>query len=155
MPGGIAHPAGGHNMETTMRKVWSMGMALAAATVLSSCNAIDAIGNVGRLNATYELESVNGSRVPTVVYQEPGYRFEVLNANFTLEDDGTYTEAGIVKETINGVSTTQSSSSYGYYDYYNGELTFDESGGRRYYGFIDGNTLIIEDEGVRMTYRRY
>ena len=85
-----------------MRKVWSMGMALAGVAVLSSCNALDAIGSAGRLNATYELRSVNGQSVPAVVYSEPGYRFEVLNANFTLEEDGTYTEAGIVKETVNG-----------------------------------------------------
>lgn len=138
-----------------MRKVWSMGVLLAAVTVLSSCNAIDAIANAGRLNATYELTSVNGTRVPAVVYQEPGYRLEVLNANFTLEEDGSYTEAGIVRETINGISSTQSTSTFGYYDYYNGELTFDESGGRRYYGTLDGTTLIVEDQGVRMVYRRY
>lgn len=138
-----------------MRKVWSMGILLAAVTVLSSCNAIDAIANAGRLNATYELTSVNGTRVPAVVYQEPGYRLEVLNANFTLEEDGSYTEAGIVRETINGISSTQSTSTFGYYDYYNGELTFDESGGRRYYGTLDGTTLIVEDQGVRMVYRRY
>jgi hypothetical protein len=107
------------------------------------------------LNATYELTSVNGTRVPAVVYQEPGYRLEVLNANFTLEEDGSYTEAGIVRETINGISSTQSTSTFGYYDYYNGELTFDESGGRRYYGTLDGTTLIVEDQGVRMVYRRY
>lgn len=98
---------------------------------------------------------MNGYQVPAVVYQEPGYRLEVLNAAFTLEDDGTYSEAGIVRETINGQTATRSSSSYGYYDYYNGELTFDENGGRRYYGTVDGNTLVIDDQGVRMTYRRY
>ena len=94
-------------------------------------------------------------RIPAVVYQEPGYRLEVLSAAFTLEDDGTYSEAGILRETINGNTATRSSESYGYYDYYNGELTFDESTGRRYYGTVDGTTLVIEDEGVRMTYRRY
>ena len=37
----------------------------------------------------------------------------------------------------------------------NGELTFDESSGRRYYGNVNGNTLVIDDQGVTMTYRRY
>jgi len=142
-------------METNMRKLWSIGIALAAAAVLSSCSAIDVIANAGRLNGTYELQYVNGSRVPALLYQEPGYRLEVLNANFTLETDGTYTEAGILRETVNGISSTRSSSSYGYYDYYNGELTFDESGGRRYYGSLSGTILVIEDQGVRMEYRRY
>jgi hypothetical protein len=138
-----------------MRKVWSMGMVLAGAAVLSSCSALDAIGSAGRLNATYELRSVNGIAVPATVYSEPGYRLEVLNANFTLEEDGTYSEAGIVRETVNGFSETRSSSSWGYYEYYNGEITFDEQNGRRYYGYLEGNTLIIEDQGVQMTYRRY
>ena len=138
-----------------MRKARSLSFALAAVTILSSCNAIDAIANSGRLNATYELTSVNGVGIPANIYQEPGYRLDVLNANFTLETDGTYTEGGILRETVNGVSSTQTSSTYGYYDHYNGELTFDESGGRRYYGYIDGNTLVIEDQGVTMRYRRY
>ena len=143
--------SGRHHGEK-MRKVLS---ALAAVAVLSSCSALDSIGTAGRLNGTYELEYVNNSRVPALLFQEPGYRLEVLNANFTLETDGTYTEAGIVRETINGISSTRSSSSFGYYDYYNGELTFDESGGRRYYGTLSGSTLVIEDQGVRMEYRRY
>ena len=138
-----------------MKKIWSMSLALAGVTLLSGCNALDAIGNNGRLNATYELTSVNGRNIPATVYSEPGYRLEVLNANFTLEEDGTYSEAGIVRETINGISETRSSSSYGYYEYYGGEITFDESGGRTYYGYLDGNTLVVEDQGVSMTYRRY
>ena len=138
-----------------MRKIRSMSLALAGAVILSSCNALDAIGSAGRLNATYDLWLVNGSNIPATVYSEPGYRLEVLNANFTLEEDGTYTEAGIVRETINGFSETRSTSSWGYYDYYNGELTFDDTDGRRYYGYLEGNTPVIEDQGVRMTYRRY
>jgi hypothetical protein len=138
-----------------MKKIWSMSLALAGVTLLSSCNAIDAIGNAGRLNATYELTSVNGRGIPTIVYSEPGYRLEILNANFTLEENGTYSEAGIVRETINGFSETRSTSSYGYYEYYGGEITFDEDGGRTYYGYLDGNTLVVEDQGVSMTYRRY
>ena len=138
-----------------MRKVRSAGMLLASLAILSSCTALDSITSAGRVRGTYELWTVNGNQVPSVVYQEPGYRLEVLNAAFTLEDDGTYSEAGLVRETINGQTSTRSSSSYGYYDYYNGELTFDESSGRRYYGNVDGNTLLIDDQGVTMTYRRY
>jgi hypothetical protein len=140
-------------METTMRKVWSAGLAIAALTILSSCSAIDAIA--GRTDGTYELRTVNGASVPAVIYSEPGYRVEVLNANFTLEDDGTYTEAGIIRETVNGQSSTTSSSSYGTYDYYNGEVTFYENSGRQYYGRLDGSTLIVEDQGITMEYRRY
>ncbi len=138
-----------------MRKVRSAGILLASLAILSSCTALDSISSAGRVRGTYELSTVNGYQVPAVVYQEPGYRLEVLSAAFTLEDDGTYSEAGIVRETINGQTTTRSSSSYGYYDYYNGEVTFDENGGRRYYGTIDGQTLVIDDQGVRMSYRRY
>ncbi len=138
-----------------MGKLWQTSFALASVLILSSCNALDAIANSGRVDGTYELTEINGDRVPSIVHQEPGYRVEVLNANFTLEDDGTYTEAGIIRETVNGVSTTRSTSTFGYYEYYDGELTFDESGGHRYYGYLDAGTLIIEDQGVQMTYRRY
>jgi hypothetical protein len=138
-----------------MRKVRLAALGLASLAILSGCTALDSIAGAGRVRGTYELWSVNGSSVPAVVYQEPGYRLEVLSAAFTLEDDGSYSEAGIVRETINGQTSTRSSSSYGYYDYYNGELTFDESSGRRYYGTMNGNTLTIDDQGVQMSYRRY
>jgi hypothetical protein len=138
-----------------MRKIKSRALAAASLALLTSCTALDSITSAGRVRGTYELTNVNGTRVPAVVYQEPGYRLEVLSAAFTLEDDGTYSEAGIVRETIDGQTATRSSESYGYYDLYNGELTFDESTGRRYYGSVDGTTLIIEDQGVRMVYRRY
>jgi hypothetical protein len=141
--------------EHIMRKVRLVSFALASLAILSSCTALDSISSAGRVRGTYQLWTVNGGSVPAVVYQEPGYRLEVIDAEFTLEDDGTYSEAGIVRETINGQTTTRSTSTYGYYDYYNGELTFDESSGRRYYGSVDSNTLIIDDQGVRMTYRRY
>jgi hypothetical protein len=138
-----------------MRKVRLAALGLASLAILSGCTALDSIAGAGRVRGTYELWSVNGSSVPAVAYQEPGYRLEVLSAAFTLEDDGSYSEAGIVRETINGQTSTRSSSSYGYYDYYNGELTFDESSGRRYYGTMNGNTLTIDDQGVQMSYRRY
>ena len=138
-----------------MRKARSVSAVLAAAVFLSSCSAVDVIANTGRMDATYELTSVNGDRVPAVVYQEPGYRLEVLNANFTLERDGTYSEAGIIRETFNGISSTNSTSSYGYFDYFDGEITFEESTGRRYYGRLDGRTLVVEDQGVLLVYRRY
>ena len=139
-----------------MRKARSVVLALASLAILSSCTALYGITGAVIIRGSYELSTVNGYQVPTLVYQEPGYPLEVLSAAFTLEDDGTYTEAGIIRETINGQTQTRSSESYGYYDYYNGELTFDESGtGRRYYGTLDGFTLVVEDEGVRMVYRRY
>ena len=138
-----------------MRKVRLVSLALASLAVLSSCTALDSIAGAGNVRGTFELSTVNGDQVPALVYQEPGYRLDVLSAAFTLESDGTYSEAGIVRETVNGSASTRSSSSYGTYSYYNGEITFNESGGRRYYGTLDGSTLVIDDQGVRMTYRRY
>ncbi len=137
-----------------MRKVWTLGFALASVAVLSSCSAIDAIAN-GRVTGTYELRSVNGVTPPALIYQEFGYSEEVLSATFSLESDGSYTDAAIIRVTNNGRSTTSTSSSYGYYDEYNGEITFSETGGRRYYGTLRSDRLVINDQGLTMTYLRY
>jgi hypothetical protein len=138
-----------------MRGLKSVSLAFVSVLALASCTTLDSITGAGSARGTFELSTVNGVRVPTTVYQEPGYRMDVLSAAFTLEADGTYSEAGIVRETVNGQTVTRSSESYGYYDYYNGEITFDESTGRRYYGTLSANTLIINDQGVEMVYRRY
>lgn len=137
-----------------MRKVWTLGIALASLVVLSGCNAIDAISS-GRITGTYELRTVNGARPPALIYQEPGYYEEVLSATLSLENDGTYSEAGIIRETINGRSTTSATSSYGYYDEYNGDITFTVQGGRTFYGTASNGRLIIQDQGLTMAYVRY
>lgn len=137
-----------------MRKVWTLGVALASLVAISGCNAIDSISN-GRVTGSYELRSINGTQPPALVYQKPGYAEEILSATFSLENDGRYSEAGIIRETINGRSTTSATSSYGYYDEYNGEITFTERGGRTYYGSANNGRLVIDDQGLTLTYLRY
>jgi len=139
-----------------MRRIMSLGLALVASTTIAGCSALDSIGSDGdRISGTYELRTVNGRGLPAVLYEDRGYRLEILNANFTIDRDGTYSEAGIVREIVNGSATTSSNSTYGYYDYYNGEVTFEESGGRRYYGTMQSNRLTIIDDGVTLVYQRY
>ncbi len=137
-----------------MRKIWTLGIALASVAVLSSCSAVDSIAS-GRVTGTYQLVGVNGYAPPALIYQEPGYREDVLSATFSLESDGSYTDAAIIRQTTNGRSTTATASSYGYYDEYNGQITFNETGGRRFYGTVRGGRLTIDDQGLTMTYDRY
>lgn len=137
-----------------MRKVWTLGFALASLVFISGCTALDAISS-GRVSGTYELRSINGAQPPALIYQEPGYAEEIISATFSLENDGRYSEAGIIRETINGRSTTSGTSSYGYYDEYNGDITFTEQGGRRYYGSVTNGRLVITDQGLTLTYLRY
>lgn len=138
-----------------LRKL-SLSVALVGAAVLGGCTAIDGIGpGRNNISGSYELRTVNGRGLPAVLYQEPGYRLEVLNANFTFSSDGTYSEAGIVREVTNGRANTSSSSTNGFYEYRNGELTFEDDTGRIYYGRIDSNTLRVEDDGVTLIYQRF
>jgi hypothetical protein len=137
-----------------MKKVWTLGIAFASLVAISGCSAIDAIAN-GSVTGTYELRSVNGSQPPALVYQEPGYSEEILSATFSLENDGSYSEAGIIRQTTNGRSVTSSTSSRGYYDEYNGDITFNEIGGRTYFGSYTGGRLVIQDQGMTLTYYRY
>ncbi len=137
-----------------MKKAWTWGLALASLFVISGCSAIDAISS-GRVVGTYELRSINGTQPPALIYQEPGYSEEILSANFSLESDGSYSEAGIIRQTTNGRSLTSGTSSRGYYDEYNGDVTFRETGGRTYYGRYTNGRLVIEDQGLTLTYLRY
>ncbi len=139
-----------------MRKILSMCVGLIGIAALSGCNALDSIGsNDNNISGSYELRTVNGRNLPAVLYTEPGYRLEVLNANFTLSSNGTYSEAGIVREVVNGIASTSSNSTRGYYEYFNGEITFEDDDGRIFYGSADRNTLIVEDDGVTLIYDRY
>ena len=135
-----------------MKKLWTLGVALASVMVLSSCSTIDNL--TGNISGDYQLRQINGATPPALVYSEPGYTEEVLSATFTLNSDGSYTDAAIIRETTNGRAVTSPSTSYGYYDQYNGEITFTEQGGRQYYGTVSSGRLEIDDQGLRMIYIR-
>lgn len=137
-----------------MKKACTWGLALASLFAISGCSAIDSIAN-GGIVGTYELRSINGTQPPALVYQEPGYSEEILSATFSLERDGSYSEAGIIRQATNGRGVTSSTSSRGYFDEYNGDVTFRETGGRTYYGTYTNGRLIIEDQGLTLTYLRY
>lgn len=150
----VAHPGLNSYKEITMKKAWALGLVLTSLFAISGCSAIDAIAS-GRVTGTYELRSVNGTQPPALIYQEPGYSEEILSATFSLESDGSYSEAGIIRQTTNGRSVTSGTSSRGYYDEYNGDITFRETGGRTYYGSYTNGRLVIEDQGLTLTYLRY
>ncbi len=135
-----------------MKKFWTLGVALASVLVLSSCSTIDNL--TGNITGDYQLRQINGTTPPALIYSEPGYTEEVLSATFTLNNDGSYTDAAIIRETTNGRSFTSSSTSYGYYDQYNGDITFTEQGGRQYFGTASSGRLDIQDQGLTMTYTR-
>ena len=139
-----------------MRKNLSFAAALLGILLFGGCRVGDVLGpDSNSISGTYELRTVNGRGLPAVLHQEPGYRLEVLNANFTFSRDGTYSEAGIVREIVNGSASTSSSSTNGYYEYYNGEITFQDNTGRTYYGSVDRNSLRVVDDGVMLIYQRY
>jgi hypothetical protein len=135
-----------------MKKFWTLGVALASVMVLSSCSTIDNL--TGNVTGDYQLRSINGTTPPALIYSEPGYTEEVLSATFTLNTDGSYTDAAIIRETTNGRSVTSSSTSYGFYDEYNGDITFNEQGGRQYYGTVTSGRLEVDDQGLTMMYTR-
>ena len=135
-----------------MKKFWTLGVALASVMVLSSCSTLDNL--TGNVNGDYQLRQINGQNPPALVYSEPGYTEEVLSATFSLNSDGTYTNAALIRETTNGNSVTSPSTSFGYYNEYNGEITFDEQGGREYYGTVSSGRLEVDDQGLTMIYQR-
>ena|ERR1019366_3348861 len=136
-----------------MRKVWTLGIALASLVVISGCSAVDSLVNGGVIG-NYQLRDVNGTQTPALVYQVPGYTEEILSATFSLNNDGSYSEGGIIRETTNGQVSTSSTSSYGYYNEYNGDITFTENSGRTFYGTFTNGRLIVQDQGLTMTYLR-
>jgi len=135
-----------------MKKLWTLGIALASVMVLSSCSTIDNL--TGNIAGDYQLRQVNGSSLPAVVYSSPGYTEEVMSETFTLNTDGSYTDAAIIRQTTNGQAVTSPSTSYGYYDEYNGQITFTEQGGRQFYGTVSSGRLEVDDQGLVLIYVR-
>lgn len=83
-------------------------LTLVFSLALAACGGDKSTGPVA-VEGSYTLRTVNGQPLPGVVYQEPGYKLEVVSATLTLNADASFTDSGTWRET-NGTTVTTSSS---------------------------------------------
>jgi hypothetical protein len=103
----------------------------------------------------YQLETLNGFSLPTVVYEDAFERDELLAETFRLYSDGSYTDDYTLRVSSSSGQSTQTYRDVGTYTRYDTQIQFiDGNTGEAFNGEINGRTLTITQNGNFYVYRR-
>lgn len=103
----------------------------------------------------YELQTLNGNTLPTVVFQDASEQDELISESFRIYTDGSYTDDYTLRVSNSSGQRTNSYRDVGTYTRYGTALQFiDGNTGHAFNGDIDGNTLSITQNGNLYVYRK-
>jgi hypothetical protein len=101
-------------------------LALIGLCLLSACGS-DSTGISGDASGSYDLALVNNAPPPYIYFQDATTTDRITGGNFTLNEDGTFTQTLEFDETIVGEgTTTDASTCNGTYTQSGGNFTFTE-----------------------------
>ncbi|MCR4341610.1 MAG: lipocalin family protein [Gemmatimonadaceae bacterium] len=131
-------------------KVAAIGLfGLAAA-----CGGGDGINEPVSIAGTYNLETIDGQSPPVVVFDEPGFKAEILSGNFILAGDKTFTTNVVFRITEDSQVSTESESFGGTYAVSGSTVTFAYSDGDSESATLVGNTLTFTDGSSTAVFRK-
>ena len=123
-----------------MRRITIAVLALGMA----ACTNSSTTGPSGSLSGTYRLQTINGSPVPYTFASGVTLQSDVL----TLSSNGNYSDAAQYSD---GRLIVEQ----GYYNNYNGAITFtDQSNNNNYQGSISGTVLTEIVSGLTEVYQK-
>jgi hypothetical protein len=136
-----------------MRKRLLAGAAVSLVLGFAACS--DLAGpNTDEFGA-YELQTLNGFILPTVVYEDPSEVDELLSETFRIYTDGSYTDDYTLRVSSSSGQSTISRRDVGTYMRYGNALQFvDGNNGQSFDGDIVGTTLTITQNNNVYVYRR-
>jgi hypothetical protein len=142
-------------MVNDMRKSHLKITALALGLSLAGCADLVGLG-YGNIVGEYDLKTLNGFQLPTVVYQDAFEQDELLSEKLTIYADGSYTDDYTLRVSSSAGQSTQSYRDVGTYTHYNDtQLQFvDGRTGDAFTGEISGRTLTVTQNGNFYVYQR-
>ena len=130
-------------------------LAVAAVSLVLGFVACADIVGLGYEDGSYELQTLNGNNLPTIVYQDAFEQDELITETFRIYTDGSYTDDYTLRVTNSSGQRTSSFRDVGTYTRYSNSLQFvDGNTGDAFNGDIDGRTLTITQNGNFYVYRR-
>jgi len=107
---------------------------------------------------TYTLKTVDGSPLPFVYLEVPGWKDEILSGSVELRADGRFRDESIYRRTREGVTTTHTIALTGTWSR-RGDLirflpTGDVSAGRLYTMRFEGTRLTLVEVGRTSVFER-
>jgi predicted small secreted protein len=140
-------------MVDNMRKSLVVIAAIALVSGIVACSDVVGIGN--DFTGTYDLRSVNGFTLPTVIFDDGIEQDELLSETFTIYREGSYTDDYTLRTSSRSGQSTASYRDDGTWTRNGTHLEFVDSRlGATFSGELDGRTLTIAQGGDLYVYRR-
>lgn len=131
-------------------------VALLALVTLGACGSDSGTGvSSTNIEGTYSLRTVNGSPLPYTV--QSGNNGVTLTSDvITIAGNGTWTEAILYRQTVNGVTTNGTEADGGTWMRAGNDVTLDSnfSQGTAYSGTFSNGTLTFDDVGFVVVFRK-
>ena len=126
-----------------------------ASIALIGCGGSDSTAPVASAAGTWNLQTVNGGGLPATlaVNSTTGDKFEVLDDQYVLNSDGTFTEAFTTRETSNGQVTTTPDTDSGTWSQQGTQVNIVFAGGGLT-GKISNNTITFSSQVGPLVYSR-
>ncbi|MDH3215162.1 MAG: hypothetical protein OEN01_02590 [Candidatus Krumholzibacteria bacterium] len=137
-------------MNRQFTTAFTLCLILAVGLVVCSCNRQQIAPNGAGFLGVYALISVNGELVPTSISHE-GVTLQVRSGTLTINADGTCSGKTVFvppsgAEVVREVTAT--------YTKDGSKLTMQWEGAGKTVGTIQGNTFIMDNEGMAFVYRK-
>lgn len=84
-------------------------------------------GSGNSVTGTYTLRTINGTAVPVVLAQVPGYSLRIMSATLTLNSPNTFSSVGTYQETTGSTTVTVSQTCTGTYTLTGTSIAFAEA----------------------------
>ncbi|MEX1187286.1 MAG: hypothetical protein WEA80_11910 [Gemmatimonadaceae bacterium] len=137
-----------------MRKFMKVA-AIAVLGLVAACGGDgDGINEPASIAGTYNLQTLDGQSLPVVVFDEPGFRLEIVSGNFVLAASRTFTTSVVFRITEDNAVTTESESFNGTYTVTGSTVNFTYSDGDTDSATLAGNTLTFTDGGSTAVFRK-
>ena len=133
-----------------------LAAALLAISVAACGDSADVtVNQVTPVVGSWSLQSIGGATLPFLLDQLGNDKIELLEANLTTTDIGTFVSTSVERTTISGQATSRSFSEDGTYTTDGASITFTfSSDGASVTGVISGDSLTFSESGAVVVYRR-
>lgn len=136
-------------------RVFMRAAAIGLFALVAACGGgDDGITDPPSIAGTYNLVTMDGESPPVVVFDQPGFKVEILSGNFVLAADKTFTTTVVFRLTEDGQTSTESESFGGTYAVTGSTVAFAYSDGDSDSATLDGNTLTFSDGSSSAVFRK-
>lgn len=140
-----------NGMRKSLLTISSAALLVGAAACSSDLTGL----GLGSVTGTYQLETFNGSVLPTISFQDNFEQDRLLAETFMVFSDGTYEDDYTLRITTSSGTSDQSFRDVGTFQQNNNAIQFRDSRTANVFtGSITGNTLTITQLGDIYVFRR-